>query len=79
MLLAALIVTAVFVLSNSPTPLYVDWQRELGFSSGMLTVIFAAYMVGLLLTLTVAGQLADRFGRKSVLIPGLVLALVVLS
>jgi len=79
MLLAALIVTAVFVLSNSPTPLYVDWQRELGFSSGMLTVIFAAYMVGLLLTLTVAGQLADRFGRKSVLIPGLVLALVACS
>jgi len=79
MLLAALIVTAVFVLSNSPTPLYVDWQRELGFSSGILTVIFAAYMVGLLLTLTVAGQLADRFGRKSVLIPGLVLALVACS
>ncbi|SEO17036.1 MFS transporter [Cryobacterium luteum] len=79
MLLAALIVTAVFVLSNSPTPLYVYWQRELGFSAGMLTVIFAAYMVGLLLTLTVAGQFADRFGRKSVLIPGLVLALVACS
>jgi len=79
MLLAALIVTAVFVLSNSPTPLYVYWQSELGFSSGMLTVIFAAYMVGLLLTLTVAGQLTDRFGRKSVLIPGLVLALVACS
>ncbi|TFD50695.1 MFS transporter [Cryobacterium sp. Hh7] len=79
MLLAAVIVTAVFVLSNSPTPLYVSWQRELGFSAGMLTVIFAAYMVGLLLTLTVAGQLADRFGRKTVLIPGLVLALVACS
>ncbi len=79
MLLAALIVTAVFVLSNSPTPLFVSWQRELGFSAGMLTVIFAAYMVGLLLTLTVAGQFADRFGRKSVLIPGLVLALVACS
>lgn len=74
--LAAWIVTAVFMLSNSPTPLYVQWQDQLGFSSGMLTVIFAAYMVGLLVTLTVAGQLADRFGRKPVLIPGLVLAMV---
>ena len=73
--LAAWIVTAVFMLSNSPTPLYVHWQDQLGFSSGMLTVIFAAYTVGLLLTLTVAGQLADRFGRKPVLIPGLILAM----
>lgn len=75
MLLAASIVTAVFVLSNSPTPLYVRWQRELGFSSGMLTVIFAAYIAGLLATLIVAGQAADRFGRKQVLIPGLIVAL----
>jgi MFS family permease len=75
MLLAASIVTAVFVLSNSPTPLYVRWQRELGFSSAMLTVIFAAYIAGLLATLIVAGQAADRFGRKQVLIPGLIVAL----
>ena len=38
MLAAAWIVTAVFALSNSPTPLYVRWQREIGFSSGTLTV-----------------------------------------
>lgn len=76
MLLAASIVTAVFVLSNSPTPLYVRWQQELGFSSGMLTVIFAAYIVGLLTTLVVAGRAADRYGRKPVLIPGLLVALV---
>lgn len=75
MLLAASIVTAVFVLSNSPTPLYVRWQHELGFSSAMLTVIFAAYIAGLLATLIVAGQAADRLGRKQVLIPGLIVAL----
>jgi MFS family permease len=75
MLLAASIVSAVFILSNSPTPLYVRWQHELGFSSGMLTVIFAAYIAGLLATLVVAGQAADRYGRKQVLIPGIVVAL----
>lgn len=76
MILAAFLVAAVFVLSNSPTPLYVRWQAQLGFSAGTLTLIFAAYMAGLLLTLLVVGQLADRYGRKPVLIPGLLLAIV---
>jgi MFS family permease len=73
---AAWTVTAVFMLSNAPTPLYVIWQRTLGFSSGMLTVIFALYIASLLGTLLVAGQLSDRFGRKAVLLPGLLAALV---
>lgn len=70
----AWMVTAVFILSNSATPLYVHWQREIGFSNGMLTLVFAAYIVGLLITLLVAGQLSDRFGRKPVLFPGLLAA-----
>ncbi|MBT2523256.1 MFS transporter [Arthrobacter sp. ISL-28] len=76
MISGAFLVTAVFALSNSPTPLYVRWQAQLGFSAGTLTLIFAAYIAGLLLTLLIAGQLADRLGRKPVLIPGLVLAIV---
>ncbi|TCW84100.1 MFS transporter [Burkholderia sp. SRS-46] len=73
---AAWMITAVFMLSNSPTPLYVHWQERMGFSSGMLTVIFALYIVGLLGTLLVAGQLSDHYGRRPVLIPGLLAALV---
>ncbi|WP_431823915.1 MFS transporter [Burkholderia sp. F1] len=69
-------ITAVFMLSNSPTPLYVHWQERLGFSSGMLTVIFALYIVGLLGTLLVAGQLSDHYGRRPVLLPGLLAALI---
>ncbi|TDW24478.1 MFS transporter [Kribbella kalugense] len=76
MVSAAWIVTAVFALSNSPTPLYVRWQREIGFSAGTLTVIFATYILGLLLSLVVSGQLADRIGRKPVLIPGVAIAIV---
>ncbi|QYN20389.1 MFS transporter [Amycolatopsis sp. DSM 110486] len=68
---AAGTVTAVFLLSNSATPLYAHWQAEWGVGSGMLTVIFATYMVGLIAALVVAGRLADRFGRKAVLVPGL--------
>jgi MFS family permease len=74
--LAAWPVTAVFVLSNAPTPLYVLWQDRLGFSAGTLTVIFAAYIAGLLATLLVAGRASDRLGRKPVVLPGVLLALV---
>ena len=72
---AAWMVTVVFVLSNSATPLYVHWQQQFVFSSAMLTVIFASYIVGLLSALLVAGQLSDRLGRKAVLIPGFLIAM----
>ncbi|WP_433663559.1 MFS transporter [Nocardia sp. CA-128927] len=74
--LAAWPVLAVFVLSNAATPLYVVWQRELGFSSGTLTAIFASYIVGLLGALLVAGVVSDRVGRKPVLLPAIALAMV---
>lgn len=72
---AAWAVTAVFALSNSPTPLYVHWQQQMGFSSGTLTVIFASYIVGLVVALLVAGRAADIYGRKAVVVPGILIAL----
>ncbi len=72
----AWIVTAVFMLSNAATPLYSFWQQTMGFASGVLTVIFACYIIGLLLTLTVAGQLSDHYGRKALLVPCIGLAIV---
>ncbi|MFD6532174.1 MFS transporter [Streptomyces sp. NPDC060184] len=74
--LAAWPVTAVFVLSNAATPLYVLWQRDIGFSKGTLTVVFAFYIVGLIGSLLVSGVVSDRVGRKPVLLPALGLALV---
>ncbi|MGW4329550.1 MFS transporter [Nocardia sp. NPDC004573] len=71
---AAWPVFAVFVLSNAPTPLYVVWQNEIGFSSGTLTAVFACYIVGLLAALLVAGVVSDRVGRKPVLLPAVVAA-----
>ncbi|WP_405773897.1 MFS transporter [Streptomyces sp. NBC_00859] len=73
--MAAWPVTAVFILSNAATPLYVLWQRDIGFSKGTLTVIFAFYIIGLLGSLLVSGVLSDRIGRKPVLLPALALAL----
>lgn len=73
-LAAATTVVAVFALSNAPTPLYPHWQVAWGFGSGTLTVVFAAYIVGLIGALLFAGRIADRHGRRVVLLPGLGLA-----
>ncbi|MFE1773437.1 MFS transporter [Streptomyces sp. NPDC059008] len=73
--LAAWPVVAIFTLSNAAMPLYGVWQRRLGFGSGTLTLIYAAYVVGLLGALLVAGVAADRLGRKPVLVPALLLGI----
>lgn len=75
MWLAAWPVVAALALSNEPAPLYVLWQGRFGFSAATITLIYAAYIGGLLVTLTFAGTLADRYGRKPVLLPGLALSL----
>lgn len=73
---ASWLITAVFMLSNSPTPLYSYWQHQFGYTSGTLTVIFALYIAGLLGTLLFAGQLSDHYGRKPLLLPGLAAAMI---
>lgn len=57
-----------------PTPLYRVYQRELGFSSFLVTVIFAVYAVGVIVALLLLGQLSDSVGRRPVLLAGLVLS-----
>ncbi len=63
--------TAVLALflaaSSAPSPLYVVYQEQWGFSSTTLTVIFAVYVVGLLGSLLVVGALSDHVGRRPVL------------
>jgi MFS family permease len=59
-----------------PTPLYVVYQKLWGFSPAVLTIIFAAYAVGLLLTLVVFRRVSDRLGRKKVLVAGILVAIV---
>jgi MFS family permease len=64
----------LFVLlmgANLPTPLYLVYRQEFGFSSTMLTLIFAGYAIVLIPSLLVFGQLSDRIGRRRVMLPGL--------
>ena len=63
--------SAIFVLfaaaASAPTPLYVVYQKQWGFSATTLTVIFAVYVVGLIGSLLVIGALSDHVGRRPVL------------
>jgi MFS family permease len=76
MLRAAWIVTAVFTLSNAATPLYAIWRAEFGFGAAIQALIFSCYVVGLLGALLMAGQLSDHFGRRTVLMPAIVSAMI---
>lgn len=51
-----------FAASSAPTPLYHLYQQNWGFSSAMLTLIFAVYALSLLVALLVAGSLSDYLG-----------------
>jgi predicted MFS family arabinose efflux permease len=67
---------AVLAFSTVPTPLYAIYQARDGFSTFLITVIFAAYAVGVVLALFFAGHISDWFGRRRTLISALLLSLV---
>ena len=72
-----LVAYTLFVLlvgATIPTPLYPVYQDLFGFSAGVLTIIFAVYMIMALFSLIFVGPLSDRVGRRRVLLPALGLA-----
>lgn len=70
-------VAAVFTLfttaSSAPSPLYVVYQHDWGFSATTLTVVFAVYVFGLLASLLTLGGLSDHVGRRPVLLAAIAL------
>jgi MFS family permease len=50
--------------STVPAPLYVLYQARDHFGALLVTVIFAAYAVGVLASLFLAGHISDWFGRR---------------
>jgi MFS family permease len=60
--------------ANLATPLYAVYAARFGFSSLILTAIFAAYALVLIPSLLLFGRLSDRFGRRPVMLAGLVVA-----
>lgn len=64
--------------ANLATPLYAVYAERFGFSSLVLTLIFATYAVVLVPALILFGRLSDRFGRRPVILVGLAVACVAL-
>jgi MFS family permease len=60
--------------ANLATPLYAVYASDFGFSSLVLTSVFATYAIVLVPALILFGRLSDRFGRRPVLFIGLVTA-----
>jgi Na+/melibiose symporter-like transporter len=72
---AAAVVAVLLALSNMPTPFYVRWQAVIGFPSTSLTVLFSAYIIGLITSLALTGGLVVRLGPRPILLSGCFLSI----
>ena len=60
--------------ANLATPLYAVYAHTFGFSSLVLTTVFATYALVLVPALILFGRLSDRLGRRVVVLAGLAAA-----
>ena len=58
----------VMAYSTVPTPLYALYQARDGFPVSTITVIFAAYAVGVVFSLFFVGHISDWVGRRRMLL-----------
>ena len=65
--LVAYLFGAVMLGQTIPTPLYVLYQARFHFSSGIVTLVFAANAAAILAALLLAGRVSDQVGRRPVL------------
>jgi predicted MFS family arabinose efflux permease len=73
-----LVTGAVVILqafATLPTPLWPLYAEEDGLSSTLVTVAFAITVVGTVAGLVFFGHLSDRFGRRRIIVPALVVGL----
>ncbi|PWI12905.1 MFS transporter [Streptomyces sp. Act143] len=73
--LVAFAFLTAMAFSTVPTPLYPLYMARDGFSTFMVTVVFAVYAVGVVVSLLLAGHVSDWVGRKKILLPALSLEL----
>ena len=63
-ILTAAVLLAVMAGGTLPIPLYVLYEKQMGFGPLGVTVVFAAYVIGTLSALVAFGDLSDHIGRK---------------
>lgn len=67
---------AVMAFSTIPTPLYALYQARDGFPTWVVTVVFAAYAVGVIASLFLIGHLSDIAGRRRMILIAVLLEIV---
>src|ERR1700687_488213 len=71
---AAVAAAITFSASGAaPTPLYHEYQELFGLTAFTITIIFAAYVLCLLLALLTVGSLSDYIGRRPAILAALTL------
>ena len=71
--LAGYIIGLGLFASVTPSPLYGTYSRLWHFSPVTLTLVYATYAFGVLVTLLVAGRVSDDVGRRPVMLAALAL------
>jgi MFS family permease len=66
----------VLAFSTVPTPLYAIYQARDGLSTFLITVIFAAYALGVIPALFFAGHVSDWLGRRRTLVPAVLTSVI---
>ncbi|NQX12954.1 MFS transporter [Microbacteriaceae bacterium VKM Ac-2855] len=66
---------AVMAFSTIPTPLYALYQQRDGFPTYVITVVFAAYAVGVVASLFLAGHVSDWLGRRRIILAAVLIEL----
>src|ERR1700760_2480740 len=69
--LVAVVISLALFASGTPSPLYGTYRELWGFSSAVLTLIYATYAFGVLASLVLAGRISDQWGRRPVLLVSL--------
>jgi MFS family permease len=64
--LMAVALPMLMASSVAPSPVYVVYQEQWGFSAATLTLVYAVYMAPLVLALLTVGGLSDIIGRRPV-------------
>jgi MFS family permease len=72
----ALAFLAVMAFATVPAPLYVLYQARDRFPTFTVTIVFAAYAVGVMVALWLAGHLSDLHGRRRMILVSIALELV---
>lgn len=67
---------AVTAFSTAPSGLYGLYEHRERLSSITITIVYAVYVLGVVGSLVLAGHVSDWYGRRAVLIPGVIIAIV---